>query len=138
MKVRLFLCTDHAAALLAAVQPGCSTAVECASALVQTLTAGPVVTGGTAEQILVWVFAVTGSPPAVRLPILNSGDSGQGANRLTAGQDSIADVQREGVNKDLNLVCYFCKGGKWDNMRSAAAITKAFIHQGTVKSLRFP
>lgn len=79
----VFLRTDHAAALLAAVQPGRSAAVECASALVQTLTAGPVVTAGTAEQILVWVSAVTGSPPAVRLPILHNGghrgqtDSGQ-------------------------------------------------------------
>lgn len=49
VNVCAFLRTDHAAALLAAVQPGCSAAVECASALVQTLTAGPVVTAGTAE-----------------------------------------------------------------------------------------
>lgn len=49
VNVCMFLCTDHAAALLAAIQPGCSAAVECASALVQTLTAGPVVTAGTAE-----------------------------------------------------------------------------------------
>lgn len=78
----VFLCTDHAAALLAAVQPGCSAAVERASALVQTLAAGPVVTAGTAEQILVRVSAVTGSPPAVRLPVLhNRGHSGQGGKR---------------------------------------------------------
>ncbi|KAG7242664.1 hypothetical protein INR49_020037, partial [Caranx melampygus] len=62
---------DHAAALLAAVQPGRSAAVECASTLVQTLAAGPVVTAGTTEQILVWVAAVTGSPPAVRLSVLH-------------------------------------------------------------------
>lgn len=60
----------HAAALLAAIQPGCSAAVECASTLVQTLAAGSVVTAGTAEQILIWVSAVTGSPPAVCLPVL--------------------------------------------------------------------
>lgn len=86
VNVCLLLCTNHAAALLAAIHPGCSTVVECASALVQTLTAGPVVTAGTAEQIIFWVFTVTGSPPAVCLPILNSGNSGQGTNRLTAGQ----------------------------------------------------
>lgn len=67
----MLLWTHHAAALLAAVQPGRPAAIERASALVQTLAAGPVVTGGAAEQILVWVSAVTGSPPAVRLPVLH-------------------------------------------------------------------
>lgn len=66
------VCTDHAAALLAAVQPGCSAPVQCASTLVHALTARPVVTAGTAEQIFVWVSAVTGSPPAVRLSILHN------------------------------------------------------------------
>lgn len=60
----------HAAALLAAVQPGCSAAVERASTLVQTLAAGPVVTAGTAKQIFLCVFTVTGSPPAVCLAVL--------------------------------------------------------------------
>lgn len=80
MSVCVFLRTHHAAALLAAVQPGCSAAIERASALVQTLAAGPVVTAGTAEQILVWVCAVTGSPPAVCLPVLQDrGHRGQEA-----------------------------------------------------------
>lgn len=66
------VCTDHAAALLAAVQPGCSAPVQRTSALVQALTARPVVTTGTAEQIFIWVSAVAGSPPAVRLSILHN------------------------------------------------------------------
>lgn len=82
----VFLWTDHAAALLAAVQPGRSAAVERASALVQTLAAGPVVTAGTAEQVFVWVCAVTGSPPAVRLPVLHDrGHRGQEADRRMSG-----------------------------------------------------
>lgn len=72
MHVCVCVCTDHAAALLAAVQPGCSAPVQRASALVQTLTARLVVTAGTAEQIFIWVAAVTGSPPAVRLSILHN------------------------------------------------------------------
>lgn len=65
----------HAAALLAAVQPGRSTAVKRASTLVQTLAAGPVVTSRTAEQILIRVSTVTWSPPAVRLSVLAGADS---------------------------------------------------------------
>lgn len=65
-------CTDQAAALLAAVQPGRSAGVEGASALVQALTAGPVVAARTAEEILVWVPAVAGSSPAVGVAVLHS------------------------------------------------------------------
>lgn len=65
-----FLCTNHAAALLAAVHPRGPAAVERSSALVQTMAAGPVVTTRAAEQILLRVCTVTGSPPAVSLPIL--------------------------------------------------------------------
>lgn len=72
MQMYMFLPTDHAAALLAAIQPGRSAAIECASTLVQTLAVGPVVAAGTAEQILVWVSAVTGSPPTVRLRVLHN------------------------------------------------------------------
>ena len=89
LNVCVFPCTDHAAALLAAIQPGRSAAVQRAAALVQTLTAGPVVAAGTAEQILIRVAAVAGSPSAVRLPVLGtedtevreqrSGSRGQGA-----------------------------------------------------------
>lgn len=68
--LRVCVCAYHAAALLAAVQPGGPAAVQGASALVQALAAGPAVTAGTAEQILVRVGAVAGSPPAVRLPVL--------------------------------------------------------------------
>lgn len=66
------MCTDQAAALLAAVQPGRSAGVEGASALVQALTAGSVVAAGAAEEILVWVATVAGSPPAVRVAVLHS------------------------------------------------------------------
>lgn len=66
------MCTDQAAALLAAVQPGGSAGVEGASALVQALTAGSVVAAGAAEEILVWVPAIAGSPPAVRVAVLHS------------------------------------------------------------------
>lgn len=72
--------TNHAAALLAAVNPGRSAEVQCASALIHALTAGPVVTAGTAEQVLVGVSAVAGSPPAVRLPVLLRDHGGQGHN----------------------------------------------------------
>ena len=54
--------TDHATALLAAVGPGSSAAVESASILVETLAAGPGVTTGTAKKVGVWLFAVTASP----------------------------------------------------------------------------
>lgn len=71
-------CTDQAAALLAAVQPGRSAGVEGASALVQALAAGPVVAARTAEEILVWVPAVAGSSPAVGVAVLHSrGHRGQ-------------------------------------------------------------
>lgn len=76
------LCTDQAAALLAAVQPGRSAGVEGASALVQALTAGPVVAARTAEEVLVWVLAIAASPPAVRVAVLHSrGHRGQAGNR---------------------------------------------------------
>lgn len=75
-------CTDQAAALLAAVQPGRSAGVEGASALVQALTAGPVVTARTAEEILVGVPAVAGSSLAVGVAILYSrGHRGQAEDR---------------------------------------------------------
>lgn len=66
------MCTDQAAALLAAVQPGRSAGVEGAPALVQALTAGSVVAAGAAEEILVWVPTVAGSSPAVRVAVLHS------------------------------------------------------------------
>lgn len=66
------VCTDQAAALLAAVQPGRSAGVEGASALVQALTAGPVVAARTAEEVLVWVPAIAASPSAVCVAVLHS------------------------------------------------------------------
>lgn len=70
--------TDQAAALLAAVEPGGPAGVEGPSALVQALAAGPVVTAGTAEEVLVRVPAVAGSSPAVGVAVLHSrGHRGQ-------------------------------------------------------------
>lgn len=68
--------------MLATIQPRSSAAVERAPALVQTLTAGPVVTAGTAEQILLWVSAFTRSPPAVCVAVLyGRGHVGQVADK---------------------------------------------------------
>lgn len=75
--IHVVLYTHQAATLLATVQPRCSTAVQRSSALVQTLTARPVVTTTTAKQVLIWVCTVTESPPAKGLSILcNKGYSG--------------------------------------------------------------
>lgn len=105
--VCMFVCTDHAAALLAAVQPGRSAAVERASALVQTLAAGPVVAAGTAEQILVGVSAVTGSPPAVRLPVLHIRGNSQGL--IVALAYSVWLTSKQQCQQKLQLHILGCK-----------------------------
>ena len=88
--------THHAAALLAAVEPGRSAAVERAPALVQALAAGPVVAAGAAQQVLVRVSAVTGSPPAVGLAVLHK--SGR-KERRHLGHDSVTNVVWETSQK---------------------------------------
>lgn len=81
-KKNICLYADHATAMLATIQPRGSAAVQRAPALVQTLAAGPVVTAGTAEQILLWVCAFARSPPAVCVAILYSrGHIGQVADK---------------------------------------------------------
>lgn len=89
--VQMYMSTDHAAALLAAVQPGRSAAIECASTLVQALAVGPVVAARTAEQILVWISAVTGSPPAVRLRLLHNRRSQWSAGKQCQGMIAASD-----------------------------------------------
>lgn len=120
------LCTNHATALLAAVQPGCSTWVEFASALVQTLTAGPVVTAGTAEQIFVWVSTVTGPPPAVRLPVLyNISHSGQ----TDLGHDMCVWLQRNSASKDFDFTSLYILGwAVWGRLTFNSSLKlKAYI-----------
>lgn len=92
MYMFVFLCTDHAAALLTAVQPRRSTAVKCAPALVQTLAAGPVVAARTAVQIFIWISTVTGSPPAVCLSVLHKQDQrGNWSDRLGSSLQEAAN-----------------------------------------------
>jgi len=89
--VYVCVCTHHAAALLAAVQPGRPAAVQRAAALVQTLAAGPAVAAGAAGQVHVRVCAVAGSPPAVRLPVL------QGAN----GRKNLSSEKSSTLEEDF-------------------------------------
>lgn len=66
------VCTYHAAALLAAVDPGVSAAVQYVSTLVQTLAGLSGVTLRTAEQVCLGVRTMTLSPPAEGAPILGT------------------------------------------------------------------
>ena len=64
--------THHTVTLVAVVEPGRPAAVEQSPSLVQTLAAGPVVTAGTAGEVLPGVPTVTCLPPAVGLAILRA------------------------------------------------------------------